>query len=40
MRWIEASVQTSSGALDTLCEHLEALGVDGLSIEDVDLFLS
>ena len=34
MRWIEATVKTSSPELDALCARLEALGVDGLCIED------
>ena len=34
MRWIEAAVQTSAEEIDTLCEQLESLGVDGISIED------
>ena len=34
MRWIEATIQTSSSELDALCAHLEALGVEGLCIED------
>ena len=34
MRWIEASIQTESGEIDDLCAALEALGVDGVCIED------
>lgn len=34
MRWIEAAVTAESGNLDALCEKLEMLGVEGLSIED------
>ena len=34
MRWIEATVETASGEIDAVCERLEALGVEGLSIED------
>ena len=34
MKWIEATVRSSSGELDALCAKLEALGVEGLCIED------
>ena len=34
MRWIEASVETHSEEIDSLCEQLAALGVDGMVIED------
>lgn len=34
MRWIEASVETKSGEIDALCAALEALGVEGVCIED------
>ena len=34
MRWIEASVPAESGEIDELCRKLEALGVEGMSIED------
>ncbi len=34
MRWIEATVKTASGEIDEVCTALEALGVEGLSIED------
>lgn len=34
MRWIEASVASSSGEIDELCAKLEELGIEGLSIED------
>lgn len=34
MRWIEATIQTTHEELDALCAKLEALGVEGLCIED------
>lgn len=34
MQWIEASIATSSGEIDDLCAKLEALGVEGISVED------
>lgn len=34
MRWIEVSVETKSGEIDALCAALEALGVEGVCIED------
>ena len=34
MRWIEASIPTTTGEIDALCETLAALGVEGVSIED------
>lgn len=34
MRWIEASISTESGEIDALCARLEALGVEGVCIED------
>ena len=34
MRWIEAAVPAAAGEIDTLCERLAALGVEGVSIED------
>lgn len=34
MRWIEASVETKSEEIDALCAALEALGVEGVCIED------
>ena len=34
MRWIEATIPTAAGEIDSLCEQLAALGVDGISIED------
>ncbi len=34
MRWIEATVETAAGEIDDVCAKLEALGVEGLSIED------
>ncbi len=34
MRWIEAVIPTAAGEIDSLCEQLAALGVDGISIED------
>ena len=34
MRWIEAAIPTTTGEIDTLCETLAALGVEGVSIED------
>ena len=40
MRWIEAVIQTSAKEIDSLCEQLAALGVDGISIEDETDFQS
>ena len=40
MRWIEASIDTKSGEIDTLCAALEALGVEGVCIEDESDFQS
>lgn len=34
MRWMEVSVATSSGEIDSLCTRLEQLGVEGVCIED------
>ena len=34
MRWMELSAATTSREIDSLCAALEALGVDGMSIED------
>lgn len=34
MRWLEISVATDSGEIDALCARLEALGVEGVCIED------
>ncbi len=34
MQWIEASISTSSAEIEDLCGKLEALGVEGISIED------
>ena len=34
MRWIEAAIQSTAGEIDALCERLEALGIEGISIED------
>lgn len=34
MRWIEASINTKSEEIDALCAALEALGVEGVCIED------
>ena len=34
MRWIEAVIATKSGEIDSLCARLEALGVEGMCIED------
>ena len=34
MRWIEASIKTKSEEIDALCAALEALGVEGVCIED------
>lgn len=34
MRWIEASIKTKSEEIDGLCATLEALGVEGVCIED------
>ena len=34
MEWIEVTVRTSHTELDSLCARLEALGVEGLCIED------
>jgi len=34
MRWIEASIATRSAEIDELCEKLQTLGVEGISIED------
>ena len=34
MRWIEASIPTHSDEIDSLCDSLASLGVDGVSIED------
>ena len=38
MRWIEAAAATVSSDIDGLCTRLEALGVEGLSIEDENDF--
>lgn len=40
MRWIEVSVPTETAEIDSLCETLSALGVDGISIEDEKDFQS
>ena len=34
MRWIEATINTQREEIETICTQLEALGVQGLSIED------
>ena len=34
MKWLEATVKSSSAELDGLCAKLESLGVEGLCIED------
>ena len=34
MRWIEAAIRTDTGEIEALCDSLERLGIDGLSIED------
>lgn len=34
MRWIEASIETKSEEIEKLCTALEALGVEGVCIED------
>lgn len=34
MRWIEAAIPTAAGEIEALCDHLAALGVEGVSIED------
>lgn len=34
MRWIEACIETKSGEIDALCAALEALGIEGICIED------
>ena len=34
MRWIEAAIPTATGEIDSLCERLADLGVEGVSIED------
>lgn len=34
MKWIEAVINTKSEEIDVLCSQLEALGVEGISIED------
>jgi len=34
MRWIEAVIATKSEEIDSLCARLEALGVEGMCIED------
>ena len=34
MKWLEATVKSSSAELDALCAKLESLGVEGLCIED------
>ena len=40
MRWIEAAVATTHDEIDAVCEQLETLGVDGVSIEDEQDFQS
>ena len=34
MQWIEVSIETEHEQIEILCEKLEALGVEGMSIED------
>ena len=34
MRWIEATVNTTSDGIEELCEQIEAFGVQGIQIED------
>lgn len=34
MRWIEASIETTSAEINALCAALEALGVEGVCVED------
>ena len=34
MRWIEASIETQNGEIDALCVELEAMGIEGVCIED------